>query len=156
MRVAGGGYPREARGRGRSRGPKRGSAVAITVVMGWRHFTEIEAWQLSMRLDTAFDAVLSRPPACLDRDFCVDARDALASAPRNIAEGFGRYNTRDFANFVRMAKASLFETQTNLHLARNRGYLTTGEFEPLWALSEQAVRTTTGLLKSLLRRPPKR
>lgn len=109
-----------------------------------------------MKLRQEFGAILERSPACLDRRFCDDARDAAGSAPRNIAEGFGRYGNREFANFVSIARASLLETQTNLMIAKDRRFMTPLEFEQLWALSEEAVATTTGLLKSLRRRGPPR
>src|SRR5687768_8138593 len=117
--------------------------------MGWRRFTDIQAWQLSMKLQQEFDAILARQPACKDRRFCEDAGEALSSAPRNIAEGFGRYGHKDFAKFVNIARASQLETQTNLLIAQNRKYLTTEEFQKLWTLSEETVATTTGLLKYL-------
>jgi four helix bundle protein len=117
--------------------------------MGWKRFTDIEAWQLSMELHKEVVAVLARRPASHDRDFCTEVRSALASAPRNIAEGFGRYGHKEFANFVSIARASLLETQTNLHLALDREFLSAEEFERLWRLSEQTLAATTGLLKYL-------
>jgi four helix bundle protein len=126
--------------------------LPVLVFMGWRRFTEIEAWRLSIKLHLEFSAILDRPPASLDRRFCEDARDALASPARNIAEGFGRYGHREFANFVNIARASQLETQTNLILARDRNFLSPEEFNRIWAISEEAVAATTGLLKYLRRR----
>jgi four helix bundle protein len=117
--------------------------------MGWKRFTEIEAWQLSMDLHKQVMAVLDRPPAAGDRGFCAEVRSALASAPRNIAEGFGRYGHKEFANYVNIARASVLETQTNLRLALDRKFLSAEEFERLWRLSEQTLAATTGLLKYL-------
>jgi four helix bundle protein len=126
-----------------------GLEVACQFRMGWHRFTEIEAWKLSMKLRQEVDAILDRPPACKDRKFCEETRDAAESSPRNIAEGFGRYGNKEFANFVNIARASQLETQTNLIIARDRKFVTSDEFERLWALSEETVATTTGLLKSL-------
>ena len=108
-----------------------------------------EAWRLSVKLHHEFSAILDRPPASLDRRFCEDARSALASPARNIAEGFGRYGHREFARFVNIARASQLETQTNLVLALDRGFVTREEFERLSAISEEAVAATTGLLRHL-------
>jgi four helix bundle protein len=105
-----------------------------------------------MEVEREFSAILSRPPACLNRKFCEDALDAAASAPRNIAEGFGRYGNREFANFVNIARGSQLETQTNLLVSKSRRYLTEAEFNRLWPLSEEMVKTTLGLLKDLRRR----
>ncbi len=107
-----------------------------------------------MRLSQEFEAILDRPPASQDRKFCEEARDAALSSPRNIAEGFGRFGNREFANFVSIARASLMETQTNLLFARDARFLSAPEFKSLWDLSEEALSTTTGLLKHLRRRRP--
>ena len=124
--------------------------LPVHFALGWRRFTEIMAWQLSRRLRERFDELLARSPACTDRRFCDDARDAAASPPRNIAEGFGRHGRREFARYVTIARASLLETQTNLIIAKQRHYMSEAEFNTLWPLAEEAVATTTGLLKSLL------
>jgi four helix bundle protein len=131
-----------------------GLGIAPVRRMGWKRFTEIRAWQLSMELEREFAAILARSPACGNRRFCDDALDAAASAPRNIAEGFGRDGDREFASFVNIARGSQLETQTNLLLAKNRRYMTEEEFQRLWAISEEMVKTTLGLLKELRRRRP--
>ena len=41
-------------------------------------------------------------------------RDAVRSPPRNIAEGFGRYNPAEFAQFLDVAVASLDELDNHL------------------------------------------
>jgi four helix bundle protein len=117
--------------------------------MGFKRFTEIEAWQLSMKLLAEVDAILDRTTSTSYRKFCDETRDAIESVPRNIAEGFGRYSRRDFARYVSIAKGSLLETQTNLHIARSRKLVTEQEFARVWELSEHTVATTTALLTSL-------
>lgn len=46
-----------------------GPELASSLFMGWRHFTEIRARQLSMEREREFSAVLARPPASLNRKF---------------------------------------------------------------------------------------
>jgi four helix bundle protein len=45
-------------------------------------------------------------------------RRAAVSLPSNIAEGHGRLNTGEFRQFLGVARASNFELQTQLELAR--------------------------------------
>src|SRR6476469_3460353 len=102
--------------------------------MGWRTVRDIEAWNHSMKLQSEFFAVLDRSPANTDRRFCDDVRDAVASAARNLAEGFGRYGDAEFAKFVNIAIGSLTETYTNLVIATDRRYVSAEESQRLLAL----------------------
>ena len=94
-------------------------------------------------------ALCARSPACRDFDFCTQVKRAAASGPRNLSEGFSRFNHRKFNQFARIARGSLGETQDALIDARDRGYVEETEFDELWKLSEGAIRSTTGLMKYL-------
>ena len=85
-----------------------------------------------------------------DRDWCDQIRRSTAKAPAQIAEGFCRYLPRDGANYYRMARASLAETQSHLKRGLRRQHLSQDEFDKAWQLSEVALKTTTGLLNSKL------
>ena len=50
-------------------------------------------------------------------------RESAASAPSQIAEGYGRFDPPDNARFVRIAKASLLECQNHLVDAADRGLI---------------------------------
>ncbi len=119
--------------------------------MGAKRFTDLKAWQLSMSLKREIDAIIARLPASRDFKFCEQASDAAGAAPRNIAEGFGRFHHRQFAHFISIARSSLMETQTNLLEAKDKRYVDEAKFLKLWKLSDEAIAVTTGLLKYLRR-----
>jgi len=48
---------------------------------------------------------------------------AAVAVPANIAEGQARSTSRDFANFLAIARGSLMETDTLLTVAVRRGYV---------------------------------
>ncbi len=117
--------------------------------MGARDFTELRAWQLGRRLKVEIYRFTSVPPAMNDRRFCEDIRAACASVCANIAEGFGRYTHREFAQFVTMARGSLSETQNHLLDAQDRRYLKPHEFQQLADLAQASMLALTGLLAYL-------
>jgi four helix bundle protein len=55
---------------------------------------------------------------------------SAASVPANIAEGHARGTSRDYANFVGVARGSLAETETFLLLASSAELLEPKEIEP--------------------------
>jgi four helix bundle protein len=120
--------------------------------MGARRFTDLRAWQLARQLKVDVDkTILASPAARADRTFCDQLSDAVRSAPRNLAEGFGRFGHREFARFTRIARASLLETQNHILDARDRAFIDQPTFDRLWTLSDEATAATTALLKYLIR-----
>jgi four helix bundle protein len=131
--------------------------------MGVRDFRELIAWQLSYELKCEVLAFTATGPASRDFKFRDQIEDSSASAPRNIAEGFGRFRPADFARFLEIAVASLKETQNNLIDGRDRGYLVNPLYSRLHNLARAALKATTNLMlakkrdaKRLKRRRPPR
>ena len=116
---------------------------------GVRHFRELTCWRLSRELKVAIYVFLEKTEVKRDFLFCNQIRDAAASAPRNIAEGFGRRSHADFARFLDVARGSLAECQNHLVDAVDRGYLSQQEFVSLNALAERASGAVAGLQRYL-------
>jgi four helix bundle protein len=116
-----------------------------------RKFEDLDAWRLSFELQREVFAITAYGSAWQDLKFREQIRDAAASAPRNIAEGFGRYRPREFARFLHMARGSLHETRHHLHDALQRSYLTAKEHDRLVQLSDRAIGASTALLHYLNR-----
>lgn len=120
-----------------------------------RRYHDLIAWQLADQLRHEVIGLTRRPEVARDRDFCEQIRDAAASGPNNITEGFLRYSHRDFARFVLIARSSVGEVQAELGDARDRGYLSEAEFQRLQSLSERTLATITAL-HTYLRTSPDR
>ena len=85
--------------------------------------------------------------------FCSIGRDqlqgAVSSAPRLIAEGFGRYLPGDFSGYLRKANGELKETLECLRDGVDRGYFTHDQIVPLQRLCKRASKAATGLIAYL-------
>ena len=115
-----------------------------------RDFTELVAWQLSRELKNGVYALVKRPTIARDFGFVQQITDAAASAPRNIAEGFGRFNRKEFAQFLKIAIASEQEVRNHYIDAFDRGYVTAGEREEGTRIAARAIGAATRLRQYLL------
>ena len=116
---------------------------------GFRTHEEFDAWQLANELRTRMRPILARPVLRDDYDLWKQLRRATRSPCPNIAEGFSRFNPPDFANFVRIAKASLSEVIEHLKEAEACGYTTAAETAELIVLAKRARGAATGLIRYL-------
>lgn len=119
---------------------------------GARHFRELDCWQLATELKLALYQLAERPTVRKDFRFYNQLRDAAASAPRNIAEGFGRRTHPDFAHYLDVARASLGECQNHLQDAVDRGYLNADDFQTMNTLAERTCGAVAGLQRYLRKR----
>jgi four helix bundle protein len=83
----------------------------------------------------------------------LQCKASAASAPSNLAEGFGRWSHRDFARFVQIAIGSLKETRDHLIDAQARGYITTEELQQATRLAKRANAACAGLVRYLKNSP---
>ena len=60
---------------------------------------------------------------------CDQLRRSVISVPSNIAEGMGRFSSKEQIHFLEIAYGSLMEVQCQLDIACDLGYITLEEFE---------------------------
>jgi four helix bundle protein len=116
-----------------------------------RRFEELECWKLARELERRVYAFTATSPACKDLDYCRQIRKSSSSAPRNMAEGFGRFLPGDFAKFMRNALGSLNETRDHLGAGHEQGYLLTAEYVELRELASRATGASVRLAEYLER-----
>ena len=73
------------------------------------------------------------------------ARRAAVSVASNIAEGCGRVSNRDYAHFLSIARGSLYETMTQLEMAKELGYIES--IDEVEVLAAEISRMLTTLMK---------
>ena len=82
-------------------------------------FEDLIAWQKAMALVTKVYELTADFPSTEVYGLTSQARRSAVSIPSNIAEGSQKKTRKDFVNFLRIAKASSAELETQLLIAQN-------------------------------------
>jgi four helix bundle protein len=86
-------------------------------------FRDLIAWQKAMELARQVYRETANMPDSERFGLTIQMRRAAVSVPSNIAEGHGRESRTDYIRFLKMARGSLMELQTQLILAEELGFI---------------------------------
>jgi len=115
-------------------------------------FEDIKAWQASRVLaKMVYGAVKSNKGSSNDYKFREQIQSAAVSIMSNVAEGFSRRTTKEFIQFLFIAKGSAAEVQSQLYIALDQGYINQERFNELYSKSDEVARLLSGFIQYLLR-----
>lgn len=77
-------------------------------------------------------------------------RRSAVSIPSNIAEGSQRTSNKEFAHFILMAKGSLAELSTQIHIAHTLKYIPAQQMKELHSYAEEINKMLFSFHKSLM------
>jgi four helix bundle protein len=118
-----------------------------------RRVEELVVWQLADTLRSQVYAITARGPAFADVRFRNQVRDATSSITRNIAEGFGRYRHKEFAQFLSIARGSVFELSDHLRDGVQRGYWSDDSITEIRSLCNRTISAVTHFIHYLKKHP---
>ena len=122
---------------------------------GVRRPEDLDVWKLSWELKKRVYAFTATLPASRDFSFCDGIRRAARSGTDNIAEGFYRFNPREFHRFLNDAKASIGEVRNQLLHAKDERHISDQEFTEMFHLVNRAIGAAVNL-QAYLRACPTR
>ena len=108
-------------------------------------FKNLIVWQRALELTKLVYGFAKQFPAEERYALADQLRRAAASVPSNIAEGNGRAGNKDYAHFLAIARGSLYETITQLELAKDLGYIE--NYDSVIPLAEEISRMLTSMLR---------
>lgn len=76
-------------------------------------------------------------------------RRSAISIPSNIAEGYDRRSTKDYINFLRFARGSNSELQTQLYICSDLGFLLNQQIQASISLTEEISKMINSLINKL-------
>ena len=107
----------------------------------------LEAWKLSRTLVTEIYKLTKSFPKEEVFGLSEQIRRSAVSIPSNIAEGAARSGSKEFAQFLSIARGSSSELETQMLIAADLGYIK--ENDPIFALLNRVSRLLTGLHKTI-------
>ncbi|MCP4628192.1 MAG: four helix bundle protein [bacterium] len=113
-------------------------------------FEDIEAWQLAPELTRKVYDLTKKPKFVRDFGLKSQIQDAAGSTMHNIAEGFDSETNPEFIRFLRYAKRSCTEVQSELYVALDQQYITNAEFRDVYDHAGRTRAAIRGFIKYLL------
>jgi four helix bundle protein len=114
-----------------------------------KRFEDIEAWQLARELSCKVYALTKKPKFTKDFGLKGQIQDAAGSSMHNIAEGFDSESNAEFLRFLRYAKRSCTEVQSQLYIAMDQEYITKSEFQDVYDHSGRTRAAIRGFINYL-------
>jgi four helix bundle protein len=119
--------------------------------MGIERFEDIEAWKLARKLTREVYRLTNKPRFSKDYGLTNQIQDAAGSSMHNIAEGFDAETNPEFIRFLRYAKRSCTEVQSELYVALDEKYITEYEFEDTYELAGKTRAAIRGFINYLVK-----
>lgn len=111
-------------------------------------FRDLNVWKLSRTLSADVYRACSSPMLRPHYALCDQMGRAALSVPSNIAEGNDRSSNKDALNFLRIARGSLAELETQLWIAHDVGWLDSESYLRLCEKRSEVERMLGGLIRT--------
>ena len=115
-----------------------------------RSYKDLLIWQKGIELtEKVYQLVKSFPNEELYA-LTSQIKRCTISIPSNIAEGYGRKSTKNYIQFLRISRGSLFELETQLIIANKLNYITDKEIaDTIFNLIEEEGKMLNSFIKKL-------
>lgn len=113
------------------------------------HFKELIVWQKSINLVTEIHRITEKFPSNEIYGLTSQLRRASVSVPSNIAEGNTRRSKADYLQFLRIARGSCSEIETQIIISKNLEFINDITFETLSFNIVEISKMINGLINSL-------
>ena len=116
-----------------------------------RSYRDLLAWQEAMTLAEDVYRLVASLPANERFELSAQLRRAAVSIPSNIAEGYARDSAASYAHFLRIARGSLREVETQVLLAERLKLIEEAMNNAVLSRCDRVGKLLHGLLRSVER-----
>jgi four helix bundle protein len=115
-----------------------------------KSYKDLTVWQKSMDMVVDVYAMTKSFPNSEVFGLASQMQRAAVSIPSNVAEGFERGTSGDFARFLSIASGSVAELETQILVATRLGYLSPEATAAVSSLCDETGKMLRALRKTLL------
>lgn len=112
-------------------------------------YRELVVWQKAMEVAKQIYLLVKKLPKEEIYALSDQMRRAAVSIPSNIAEGNARNSSKEYAQFLSIARGSKAELETQLLLCKEIGYLTQTEIQPLLVQLKEIGKMISVMIRKL-------
>ena len=117
-------------------------------------FEDLQSWQKARQVANTIYDLTEHPKLSKDFRLRDQIQGAAGSVMHNIAEGFDAGTNPDFIRFLKMARRSVSEVQSELYLALDRKYITDENLDTAYSLATEAKRLINDMIAYLRKSSP--
>ena len=114
-----------------------------------KNFEELKAWQKARELAGCVYELTRKEKFSRDFGLRDQVQRAASSVMHNIAEGFESGSDPEFVRFLKMARRSAGEVQSQLYLALDVGYISEEDRQGAHILATEVKRLINGMMTYL-------
>lgn len=117
-----------------------------------QNFEDLKSWKKARELAGCIYELTRHERLSRDYGLRDQIQRAASSVMHNIAEGFESGSDPEFVRFLKMARRSAGEVQSQLYLALDVGYITEEERQKAYFLATEVKQLINGMM-TYLRKP---
>ena len=114
-----------------------------------QNFEELKSWRKARELAGVVYELTRHEKFSRDYGLRDQIQRASSSVMHNIAEGFESGSDPEFVRFLKMARRSAGEVQSQLYLALDVNYITEEEWQQAYLIAMEAKQLINGLMSYL-------
>lgn len=112
-------------------------------------YKDLIVWQKAMELVKEIYLLVKKLPKEEKYALSDQMRRAVISVPSNIAEGYGRKSKIEYSRFLDIARGSLFELETQIHIGIMLGFFAEEESKKAFELTSEVARILNSIISKL-------